>query len=371
MIRCIMFGVDTICDLVISACNPNDVEIVCLLDDDPRKIGRYYRGLPIVDPDSVNSYPFDFIIITCAPYCKVYRRLIELGVEPGSILNPFYMNEASNLSDIYLTRKNQEAIITGISYTMFGLNLNKLNINAVNLSMESQDLFFDYLMAKNYILKYPGAPDIKYAIIGLAYYSFEYEMLSSNLALYSLKYSFLEEMVREECTESWIKMCNIRRQLSDERLSRNIYEKIFKGKFVSSVPDDVAMNRINGLRNLDDISLKKARQELAKKHSAKDYPETVENNQFILNKYLSMLDNFNIKPVILIHPQHPDYRECFSDRLRMTLDNSIQQQKSKHSFIFLNLFDSTLFNSDDYFDIDHLNIRGANKVTDILNSVLV
>lgn len=87
-------------------------------------------------------------------------------------------------------------LATGISYTNLGLKEELLNKKCFKFSIGSQDLYYDYTIVKNIIENYKEKKqNLKYTIIGLTYYSFQYDMsLSAMKNKVILYYEILKDV---------------------------------------------------------------------------------------------------------------------------------------------------------------------------------
>lgn len=74
-------------------------EIVCFADNNPEKWTTKFYGKPIVDPESIDHYDFDFIIVATASYWKPIRKqLLQYGIPARKILMPYGRMRSRELS---------------------------------------------------------------------------------------------------------------------------------------------------------------------------------------------------------------------------------------------------------------------------------
>lgn len=103
----------------------------------------------------------------------------------------------------------------------------------------------------------------------------------------------------------------------------------------------------------------------------KGFPISVEENKDILEKYIRLCHDNNVKPVLVIFPVTDIYRRWFSRRKLDEFYYIINQLKSKTDFAFLDYFNSKFFSNEDFHDIDHLNINGSVKISELINSEIL
>jgi hypothetical protein len=108
----------------------------------------------------------------------------------------------------------------------------------------------------------------------------------------------------------------------------------------------------------------------AEKDCDKDYPNTVLENQAIFREYITFLKDHNIKPIVVVFPASKYYTKYFSDRIENEFHTIINKFKAEFKFQYIDYFRSDLFNDDDFEDVSHLNSKGAEKFTKILNEVI-
>jgi lysophospholipase L1-like esterase len=102
----------------------------------------------------------------------------------------------------------------------------------------------------------------------------------------------------------------------------------------------------------------------------KDYPATVEENIQIFKEYLKLLKEYNIKPIVVVFPASECYTKYFSKRIQDEFYEIINKTKKEYFFQYIDYFKSKLFDDNDFRDVSHLNEKGAEKFTKILNEII-
>ncbi len=104
-------------------------------------------------------------------------------------------------------------------------------------------------------------------------------------------------------------------------------------------------------------------------HSPK-YREIFEENVATLKRIISWADKRNVKVILLTLPAYKTYREnphLNSEVVERTIETAESVARTFGNCDYLNLYDSDSFTIADFYDADHLNHDGAEKLTRILN----
>jgi hypothetical protein len=278
--------------LIVKSALKNDVNIICYCDNDKSKWNRVYNGKEVIDPNKILSIKFDFVVIASQFNEPIYRQLIRCGIIDDKILQFYiYIDYAKNNINIKLKQiprylSQYEFIATGLSYTDYALSAWNSNNKLINLANASQDLFYDYNLMKFIIYKYrKNMKCLKYALVGLSYYSFEYDMSLSEM---KGKIPFYYEAIGISRNFE-----NINKFFKSIEINKKIAEKIFD-------LDEYGYPKINWYNDVENKII--INEEIGKKQALldckKNYPITVKENIEILGKYLDMLKNNDIIPII-------------------------------------------------------------------------
>ncbi|MDU6876809.1 chemotaxis protein [Clostridium tepidum] len=363
MYNILIFGTGSTCKLVLNVLNMEKVRILAFLDNDSSKWGDYFYDKKIVPPSEIYNYLYDYIIIASQYNESIYNQLLHMDLDSKKVLQfyKFYSllyNPLKGYMDAYYKKVEElSTIITGISYARVGIDKNALINKGYNFALGSQDLFYDYKIVE-YILNSYKKNKIKYAIIGLAYYSFQYDMsLSSMKNRVILYYRVLGE--KHNYKELSIKDFN-----NQYNISKNICDKVFKKNERGNYLFKWNSSDLSNYSTQERINLGKKQ---AERDCNKNYPKTVEENKEIFKNYLKLLRDNNIKPIVVVFPASKYYTKYFSKRIEGEFHSIINEFKKEYDFQYIDYFRSGLFEDDDFTDVSHLNSRGAKKFTQILN----
>lgn len=335
-----------------------DVDILAFADNDLTKVGNTFEGIKIIKPSEIYNYCYDCIVIASQYNKKIFAQLIGMGIDRSKIfqffkfldLNYNYLNYKFKL---YKDNPDYKTIITGISYTEFGLIPNLLNNKAFSFANGSQDLYYDYKIIEH-IIKFTSSTNIKYVIIGLCYYSFQYDLSLSSLSdKVSIYFSVLGDCHNLYSSEDLFNEVDINNDLAIKLLKKNdnnSFEIAWGKRFLVKN------------KNLDDMGKKQAFIDCNK-----NYPKTVIENIVILKNYLKLLKDNNIKPIVVVFPASKYYTKFFSKNIEEEFFSILKKVRENFSFQYIDYFRSELFNDCDFADVSHLNSAGADKFTKILN----
>ena len=94
-------------------------------------------------------------------------------------------------------------------------------------------------------------------------------------------------------------------------------------------------------------------------------------NQNLLDKFLDNMEELGKKVILFVPPATKFYRAGISEEMINSYNQLVIPVINKHKCCtFINLFESDKFNEHDFQDYDHLNINGANKLSEIITSYI-
>lgn len=330
--------------------------------------GKIFTGFAYENlPEVLTESDYDYVLL-CGNEDKVLDDLKEIGVAKKKIINLCMLYRTELFEKIKLLRYIEkhghayEAFVTGLSYAYYGTELGCFHLKTLNLAGPSQDLYRDYLWAKYFLeeKKYP----IRYAIIGCAPYSFHYQMELSRDN--SRVFNYL--MVFNDVGEYHVTLESIK--------------KMFRRDFFE-IPDTIREN-VDGFDINDPVGLKQLNnfvmgskqrfesRERAKAWDKKRFPDTQKRNIEIFKRYISLCNFSNVHPIVVVYPVTDIYMKYFSRDLMTEFYNIIESIKSEgYDFSFLDLFyEKNNFTYEDFFDVDHLNRKGAEKVSIMIDALM-
>ncbi|MBA2898815.1 hypothetical protein [Clostridium beijerinckii] len=241
--------------------------------------------------------------------------------------------------------------------------------NFFNFAVSSQDIFYDYEIVK-YMLSFDGIKkNLKYAIISLAYYSFDYDLSKSNSGIRTnIYYPMFKTMHNYIEKETDTKEYDVFDSNTKNVLQRDFYLKIYDlvrdgtEKYLYEICSKKFNHKTCSNKEVENIVFK------IKQTFNKNYPNTQNENKMILDKYLNLLIQNNIKPIILVCPESEFSRKYIDNKMEIRFLKIIELLNQKYDFVLLNYFNDIRFEEEDFYDGVHLNYDGSKKFTEILNN---
>lgn len=353
----VIFGTGSTSERLIENLNDN-VNIVCYLDNNSLKWGKYFNKHIILNPDEINKIKYDYIIIASQFSSDIFKQLVSNNVCENKIFE--YLNFLNAINSPFEYKINTfekgkyeyKTLITGISYFVSGIDGDVLKEKGMNFSFDSQDLYYDYNIAKYILNNYEN--NFRYAVVGLNYYSFQYDLsLSSMKDNVKLYYPRLKKMHNLKKIDD-----NYNRLIINKRIADNIFqfdngEYFFENKLIPLTEQNVDLNKLG--------------EKQAELDCNKNYPETVVENKKIFGDYLELLKEHNIKPIVVICPTSKYYYKNFSQRIKEEFFLIMDEMKQKYDFQYIDYFESELFDDSLFYDVSHLTFEGGKVFTEILN----
>lgn len=365
MYNVIIFGTGKTCKVVESGLN-EETNIIAYCDNDKTKWNKKLKGKNIIPPSDLNNMNYDYIIIASQYNESIYNQLIEMKIENNKIFEFFkYVNTSNNIvlwninSLLLEDNRNVETLITGISYAQRGIDTTAFSKKTYNLACGSQDLYYDYHIVKHLIENYKEHfTKVKSVIIGLCYYSFQYDMSLS--AMQNRVCFYYEAIGLEHHGNKRDMMCDYRKEKIETA------KKIFKCDGNANLIVDWLVDK-KGVCEINEDAGKKQ----ALIDGNKDYPETVKEYTKILNEYLEFLKNNHIEATIVVFPLTKYYSSNFPKRLKEEFYGIVNKAQMKYNFKFLDYSENHDFKDDEFYDVSHLNSKGAKRFSALLDKEII
>lgn len=316
--------------------------------------------LNVIPVNDINTNNYDYIIIDTGSNLEseeVRKNIINLEVPKDKII--VWENIILGLSNIegfnfkltkYMSEKNYETIITGLSYAESGIDTNYLRSPSFNFALSGQDIYYDYKVLK-YVIE-NGNNSLKHVIVNLAYYSFGYDLSKSNNKYRVQRYYDAFKDTHNNYNIDEVKLLST---LYSKCENSSEYEKFCKTLF-STIVDKNTYGTV-----LDEI----------KKQSNMMYTETIKENITIFENILEMLNNNRIKLTIIILPVTKYYQNAYDYKQKDIFYHILNNFKNKYKFEVMDYFQNNDFEDDEFYDFSHLNLKGAKKFTELLDENLI
>ncbi len=251
-----------------------------------------------------------------------------------------------------------ELVILGNSHTYYGLIADSLP-DAISLANISQTYEYDYRILDKYIHLMPG---LKQALIDVSYSSFH-------------------EIPFEEGTD-WKSEINYKLYLDIDKYPdlsiRNLQLtdfKVYSGKLSKALTGKKQLRcspRGFGLDYTDETIREKTPQggkERAKGHTCVSEGHEAHNILYF-RKLIELCIRNGIKPVLITVPTHTFYRQSLDSMQLKSADKILRYLINKYDLDLIDMSEDPDFNSNDFWDVDHLSRSGAEKLTNKIRTIL-
>ena len=252
-----------------------------------------------------------------------------------------------------------EIFSTGISYTASDIDATKFKYKLFNLGRGGQDLYYDYQTAKFVFAQSArGGGGIKYALIGLAPYSFHYDESKSTFSNFRM-----------------LQYCVAFNNMHNFVFSADEYRKFFRNEFLSTTlpTDSLDLNNVYYVKSPRQMNVfdKMNMVNLSDTWTDKNYPDTKKENIKILDDYLTLCEKNNARPIMFLPPLSKGFVKCFDNLKLDEFYYLVSQAQRKHpAAVFFDGWKLNNFSYEDFSDGVHLNLNGAAKFSAILNNVI-
>lgn len=349
-IKVILYGTKNGIKKVKSKLNHKFEVIGYICDDDTIEFEDLVLKISL---NEINKHDFDYVI-TADKGRNINHKLLSVGIASEKIFEYFEHDLNCQIEGFeYMLRKllksNEiEVLVIGASDTEVGIDCNLIEKPAINFSLSGQDIFYIYRTIK-YLLNFENIRgNLKFVILGLQYFSFDFD-LSTSLGKYRIhRYYENLKTIHNNTDELAIEILT---SIYNKKNIEHNYEKVKKLKIEAN------------LQEKDE----QLGQYYATLHSTMNNSKVFKENKKILKELFKLLKDNGIKPIIAVCPTSKYYNNHYIKESKERFYNVIEELKKMYDFKFIDYFDSSLFTDEDFYNYAHLNANGAIKFTRIIS----
>ena len=239
---------------------------------------------------------------------------------------------------------------TGTSTTEAGIDIRRFKYKGINFATSSQDLYYNLQIAKAAI---QSGDALRYALIGLAPYSFHFNLSRA----FILKCRLLPYFIAFN-------------DLHNFPVPADVYKTFLREEWLTKKLSIKKIN-LNGVKSEKVISQKVIEGTKPKTWNGKYYPATRDMNVKVLDDYLTLCEENNVRPIMFRVIVSEKYMANFNKELLDEFLVIVEQACQKHpSACFVDGWKLEGFTYDDFYDHGHLNRNGAAKFSAYLNDFI-
>ncbi len=256
--------------------------------------------------------------------------------------------------------KELEVLILGSSHTYRGVDPKYFTHKAINMANVSQTFDIDRMV---FDWSVDQLDNLKLVVLEISHFSFFAELKNGKESWRIKNYNLYTDLRMDYSIKHNVEILN-------SPLKKNI--KILKDYYLSGQTNVVCdENGFGGFTKTMPLKqLKKNGAAHAERHN-KDINNFKEEYVEYLNEILDICEENDIQVLIYFPPAFKTYADGLdSTQLNMTLEK-VEEAVAKHSnVVFKNLLYAEEFTHEDYKDSDHLNVKGAEKLSKILDATI-
>ena len=271
-------------------------------------------------------------------------------------------------------------MIVGSSHAMNGIVETAFDEPLINLSVSSQDLYYDFLHVRKALSHMHGP--IRTCLVNIGYYTLHVDLSLSQTTgcLAGQVYAPLfgdahhyrgedntllqtggrlakVEDAEKELIEAWA---------VDGMLQQGSYYGEYRSREDCNL---LGVKKVDWVALSDREKLDYAAFRAGQHNKHLKRAETFEENRGILRDLVKLLNEKQIRTVFVIFPFTPQYNACIDPAYKDIIYRSLDELDSEVEFLDLNEVEG-LVEAEDFLDSDHLKLSGAMKVSAFLNDYL-
>ncbi|MDB5272143.1 MAG: hypothetical protein JWO58_510 [Chitinophagaceae bacterium] len=264
--------------------------------------------------------------------------------------------------DHYLTRQavGVEVLFLGSSHAYYGINPVYIQRPAFNASYISQSLNYDEAILKKYGSQLPS---LKYIVVPISYFTL-FTTIENNSESWRVKNYVM--YCGMKTSRSWMDHSELFSNTLKVNIQR-IQSYYIQHKENRSCSDlGWGMDYNSSIKN----NLEESGTFAAERHTVMD-TACYRQNRNSLHSILTYAEQRNIKVILYTLPAYRSYVEKLNkEQLATTIETAKQFAHDYKNVEYVNFMNNPSFQQRDFFDADHLNEIGAEKLTRKIDSLI-
>ncbi|GAW67872.1 hypothetical protein GPEL0_01r3949 [Geoanaerobacter pelophilus] len=264
------------------------------------------------------------------------------------------------------TRKDSvEVLVMGSSHANFGIDPQYFGRPGFNMANASQCLSQDYQLLLKYL---PLCKNVRLVLVPISYFTLQTDLALSPEAWRCAYYSVYMGVNADASASGWELRNNSALALWEGPIGvvKNLKKakKLRISEFGYQAPEP---NR----QRVDEVINDSAGQQRVGYHNKIMNPSVLQSNLAILGQMADLLKKKNIQMVLLVTPVYRTYARHVDPKIYATMVKGIAEVSNRYGVKSYNYFSDSRFDISDFSDNDHLNERGAKKLSLILKQEII
>jgi hypothetical protein len=269
----------------------------------------------------------------------------------------------------YLEQKSDsiEVIILGASGALYGINPSYLSHEAYNLADVSQDMYFDSALITNYL---PKLPKLKLVIIEAEYMAINYSLKTNPVENWRTSYYYKYWGIK---ADGW-QMFDLNNYsliwLYTRSVVKEIAQKGFDTSFVKNLSVDGWMkyDTVAGINQA--ITDEKGKKRVEAESNLMSLSDVTKEHNCAEN-LVRELTSKNIKVEFISLPVYSTFRKYCDTKIITNNTQLINRFTKQYGCYYTDYFADNRFTVNDFYNNDHLNFRGAEKLSKIIDQDII
>ncbi|WP_196889974.1 hypothetical protein [Aureivirga sp. CE67] len=315
---------------------------------------------------------------------KIFKDIgiiVLFGVLFVLIMDVWLRNQNSvykaKLSGLEKEVEDIELLILGNSRAGYGINPTLFDQNAYNLANVSQSIYFDRRITEKYL---DQMNNLKYVFLSIDYHTLYFS--SQGRRDYWSYYAHDIKHPDRSYTMPTISpfLYGYSSKPSMAMLKRSVINNLSHN---DSILDFDVENGINieipmqkgfiTYENTDKDAFNKIAYEARAKYFNGKTVNSNEKEDVLkdLEDFIQLLKDKNIQPVLITSPCIKEFRDLLDEKIKAQNEKDIAYLVEKYGLPYFNYFNGEeYFEKDEFYNCDHLNLKGAEKFATLLNKKL-
>lgn len=282
-----------------------------------------------------------FFLLPLMVFVLLMEHLLRIIPNDYNYKNEYLIKNSNNISKLFL----------GSSHTYYGINPNFVSGSAFNASHISQSIDLDYKIIKKYKNNWNV---LEYIIIPIDYFTL-FSRLSNGIEYWRVKnYNLYYDMQLSNSLSDHSELLSVSFKSNLSRI--NSYYFLNKTSMTCS---ELGFGN-NFINNKD---LVKTGKEAALRHTKSDLSK-LDESVGILKEIINFASKNNIRIIFYTSPAYKTYVSNLDlNQMNLTLNTLNELVEKNKNCSYFNLLEDPSFDSFDFRDADHLNPKGAKKLS--------